>query len=105
MKFFIGLLFIFITLQAGQQSHQADGKMVWQEAYRYCFSMGGRMASIKDFEKKFAEKKQGRNTGYDNDSYWTGNNLDIEGAYSFDFDLGLSIPDHKSKKLKVMCVK
>ena len=105
MKILTILFFTIISIYGAQQSHQADKRMVWGEAYRYCFSMGGRMASVREFEKKYAYKKQGRSTGYENVSYWTGDDLDIDGAYSFDFDLGLSIPDHKARKLKVMCVK
>jgi hypothetical protein len=105
MKYITLLLLTIVSLFAIKDSHEANAKMSWEDSYRYCFSMSSKIASIDEFEKKYAEKKRGMDPGYAEDTYWTRNSIDIYGAYSFEFNLGLSMPDHKAKKYRVLCVK
>lgn len=85
----------------GIEYYQPQQKMSWYEANRYCFALGGRIASVDQMEKDFKLS----NPEYKQEMYWTRTGTDMNGAYSFDFTLGLAQPDHESRKYNVMCVK
>jgi hypothetical protein len=99
------ILLVAVFLNGAEESYQADNKMSWDRGVSYCFSIGGRISSIEQLERQFKEKRSGMNVDYEDRYYWTRSEIDINGAYSFDFSLGLPMADHKAKKYLVMCVK
>ena len=99
------LLLSLLSLYGYKDAHQAQATMTWEDGYRYCFSMNAQLASIDNFEAQFALERSGKRTGIEDATYWTRDMIDIDGAYSFEFNLGAAMPDHKAKKYRVLCVK
>ena len=95
------LIMVSLLFLNGAEFYQAEKKMSWSEGVRYCFSLGSRLPSIDQIEEAFRVK----NIHFTKKYYWTRTDTNMDGAYSFDFELGLGQPDHDSKKYNIMCVK
>jgi len=87
--------------------HEARDKMDWDQAVRYCHSLQSQLPSVEMLE--FASRNSGSvpegSARFQYDYYWSRTELDMQGAYSFDFGLGLAYPDHKGNRYRVMCIK
>jgi len=87
--------------------HEAKEKMDWDHAVRYCRSLQSQLPDIEmlEYAAQHSESVRTGSARFQYDYYWSRTELDMEGAYSFDFGLGLPYPDHKANRYRVMCIK
>ena len=111
----LGTLLAFTGMMAQETEWllaEAPTKMFWQEGKDYCASLHirSRMLNLDEVEYLFNQQENMASDEFKNlpfvfDTYWTDTEYDMEGAYSFHFGKGISYPDHKSARHRVMCIK
>lgn len=93
--------------------HEAPKKMDWAAGVKYCQEIHerARLINLPEIQSAFDRRERmvaegGEDTLlFVDDSYWTLDEYDDVGAYSFNFRNGIAYPDHKGSIFRVVCIK
>lgn len=86
--------------------HEANQRMDWENAVEYCRSLDAHVPTLDTLKTAFEKSYRGSGgeKPYQEDSYWSADQFDIDGGYLFDFSTGLHRVEYKGNRYRVMCI-